>query len=142
MSVLLPNDVSPEDLEILNRYYGETHIMFNGHYYDHTRQIHLKKDGGDYVLVPHTNESGKKLDVSKSILAVHHYVADVGYKFIHSFVSINDNFVCQLPEKAVLTTYLSRSFCFFRSLPPTVKSTLKENGRLIYDDYTKLKQIS
>lgn len=138
MSVLIPDELSTDSLEELSQYYGDTQITYNGQYYDHTRKIYLTKDGGDYVLVPAPSKDKKS---AKAIVGVHHYMVDSNYKFIQSFVTINNSFICTLPEKALLTMFLARSFCFFRSLPPNIRATLKENGRNVFVDYTQMKLI-
>jgi len=137
MSVLIPDDITIDNLEELNKYYGDTLITFNGQYYDHTREIYLRKDGGDYVLATKV-DAHRRVYANKILTGLHHYMVDSTYKFIQSFVTINNQFVCTLSEKSLMTVYIARSFCFFKSLPPTIRSTLKENGRNIFIDYTQM----
>ncbi len=143
-NIIIPSDISLETLEKLDPYYDSTHITFNGHYYAHTRKIYLKRRGNDYALVPFPDKSTwAKIGVSKDhFIADHHYIVDTSYTFILSFISVNGSLICSLDKDSVLTTYVSKSCYFFRSLPYNIKTSLKEGGKNIFEDYTKLKMTS
>ena len=144
MTIILPAYVTIDELESLDPFYKGTHVEFNGKYYDHTRTIALKSaKGGNYELFPHRqiDSTWSKIGINTPIIALHHYVVDINYNFIASFITYNGSLICSLEKDNLLTVYMSKTCAFFKSLPYSLQINLKDNGMNVFDDYTCLKKI-